>query len=279
VSVIHTFLASVGMFGAIIYLPLFIQGVLSQTATNSGAIVTPMMLGFHGQQRAWRAVDVSDGPLQDAGARWVPHRRRGDVPPLLSRMTLQTDNGMVVRNMMIIGLGSGVMMTVFTIAVQNAFPLNRLGEVTSSVQFFRSIGGTIGVAIFGTVMVNLFQSAMGTNLPQSLEQVILPDQQAPLRNPQLLLAPEATAGIRGSFTALGPQGQELFNQLMLVLRQSLDTAITELFAVGVGVMLLGFVVSLLLHELPLRKSHQTPEAPEQTPVRLDPQAVGEQRTT
>src|SRR5260370_1452513 len=65
---------------------------------------------------------------------------------LLSRMTVTTTQGEIVRNMIITGLGAGVLLSLFTIVVQNAFPYRQLGEVTASLNFFRSIGSTIGVA-------------------------------------------------------------------------------------------------------------------------------------
>ena len=85
---------------------------------------------------------------------------------------------------------------------------------------------------------------------------------AALQNPQVLLAPEATAQIRQSFAALGPQGQALFEQLMAAIRDSLAEAITGLFVIAAGAMVVGFVVTLFLQEIPLRKTrgaaHTTP---------------------
>jgi EmrB/QacA subfamily drug resistance transporter len=261
VSITNTFLAGIGLFGAVIYLPLFIQGVLGQSATNSGAILTPMWIGY-------MASSLIGGQLISQTSRYKVLAVASFLIAalgmfLLSCMTPQTSNGLAVRDMVVTGLGLGTMMTLFTIAVQNAFPLNRLGEVTASLQFFRSIGGTIGVALFGTVMTNRFQSAMTTNLPATLKQAIPPGKLASLLNPQLALSPEATARMQASFAGLGPRGQGLFNQLMLTIHQSLATAITDIFLVGAGAMLLGVMVSLFLRELPLRASHQTPAGQDQ----------------
>ena len=257
VSVLSMFLVSVGMFGAIIYLPLFIQGVLGHSATNSGAVLTPMMLGF-------MASSLVGGQLMSRTGRYKVLALVGFAVAtvgmfLLSRMTINTTDSVVVRDMVITGLGIGVMMSLFTIVVQNAFPFSQLGEVTSSLQFFRSIGGTVGVALFGSVMANRFHSIFESNLPQALKQAVPADKLAALQNPQLLLSSEATAQIQNSFIAMGSHGQDLFNQLMVVLRQSLSTAITDLFTVAMGVMLLGFLASLFLSEIPLRKTHGAQE--------------------
>lgn len=256
VSVLSMFLVSVGMFGAVIYLPLFIQGVLGHSATNSGAVLTPMMLGF-------MFSSFVGGMLLSKTGRYKVLSLLGFLVAsagmfFLSRMTVSTTDTVVVRNMVITGLGIGVMMSLFTIIVQNAFPFNRLGEVTSSLQFFRSIGGTIGVALFGSVMTNRFAQAFDANLPATLKQAIPADRLEAVKNPQLLLSPEAMAKVRDSFNALGAQGQDLFNQLMTVIRDSLATAITDLFAVGMAVMILGLVACLFLREIPLRKSNHAP---------------------
>ncbi len=255
VSVIASFLVSAGMFGAIMYLPLFVQGVMGQSATGSGAVLTPMMLGFivssilGGQvmSRTGRYKLLALGAFLVAAVGML----------LLSQMDVDTTNATVVRNMAITGLGMGVMMSLFTIVVQNAFPFTQLGQVTASLQFFRSIGGTIGIALLGTVMSNHFQTAMNANLPEPLKQAVPPDRLVALQNPQVLLAPQATEQIQQTFAALGPQGQALFEQLMLAIRESLAVAITQLFFISALAMVLAFVATLFLEEIPLRRGHHT----------------------
>jgi MFS family permease len=175
-SVLSMFLVSVGMFGTIIYLPLFIQGVLGHSATNSGAVPAPMMLGF-------MVSSFIGGMLMSKTGRYKVLALSGFVVAaagmfLHSRMTTSASDALVIRNMVITGLGIGVMMSLFTIIVQNAFPFSRLGEVTSSLQFFRSIGGTIGVALFGSVMTNRFSHQFDSNLPASLKEGIPADRLA-----------------------------------------------------------------------------------------------------
>jgi len=252
VSTVATFLVSAGMFGAIMYIPLFIQGVLGESATNSGAVLTPMMLGFI-------VSSVIGGQLMSRTGRYKVMALLGFVVAaigmfLLSQMTVGATSGLVVRNMVITGLGIGVMMSLFTIVVQNSFPFQRMGEVTANLQFFRSIGGTIGVAVLGTVMTNRFNSAFVTNLPAAIKQVVPAGQLAQLQNPQILLAPGITDQIQQVFASTGPQGQQLFQQFMLALRQSLTTAITSLFLISTVAMVLAFLVTLFLEEIPLRKS-------------------------
>src|SRR6266496_5667993 len=258
VSVISTFLVSASMFGVILYLPLFVQGVLGDSATNSGIVLTPMMLGF-------MASSIVGGQLLSRTGRYKFLAMGGFIVGavgmfLLSRMSTGTSEGEVVRNMLITGLGIGVMMSLFTIVVQNAFPYRQLGEVTASLTFFRSIGSTMGVAVMGTIMTNEFQNALQTNIPAILKRLIPADRLAQLENPQLLLAPDVVAKIQHSFAALGPQGLIIFKQLIEAIQKSLSTAITDVFFLGFILMVLGFISVLFLREIPLRKSHTAPVA-------------------
>jgi EmrB/QacA subfamily drug resistance transporter len=253
VSMIATFLTSVGMYGAISYLPLFVQGVMGNSATNAGAVLTPMMIGFI-------ISSIIGGQILGHTGHYKALALGGFIVGafgmfLFSRMGVATTNGTLVRNMLVTGLGIGISMSLFTIVVQNAFPARQLGEVTAGLTFFRSIGGTIGVALLGSVMTNRFQSAFGTNLPEELRQRLPADQLTALRNPQVLLSPAATARIHETFAAFGQQSDTLFNQFMLAIRQSLSAAVTTLFAAAMLAMILAFIACLFLREIPLRKSN------------------------
>lgn len=265
VSVIAMFLVSAGMFGAIVFLPLFVQGVLGDSATNSGVVLTPMMLGF-------MVSSIVGGQLLSRTGRYKILAIVGFIVAaigmfLLSRMSATTAEGVVARNMIITGLGIGVMMSLFTIVVQNAFPYKQLGEVTATLTFFRSIGSTLGVAVMGTILTNGFQNALQSNIPAILKRLVPADRLVQLENPQLLLAPDVVAKIQHSFAALGPQGLAIFRQLIEAIRLSLSTAITNVFFLGCIIMLLGLFSVLFLREIPLRKSNTAPvaEAPAPTP--------------
>src|SRR5260370_36384186 len=103
---------------------------------------------------------------------------------LLSGMGPGTDYLTVVRNMMIVGLGMGPAMPVFTLAAQNAVKMSQLGVVTSLVQFARSIGATIGVAIFGSLLTNRFAPSFQAALSPDVRTIVPGDRLAPLQNPQ-----------------------------------------------------------------------------------------------
>jgi MFS family permease len=252
VSNIASFLIAGGMFGAIMYLPLYVQGVMGESATNSGAILTPMMLGF-------MVSSIVGGQIMSRTGRYkgilIVTLIIGSVGMFLfSRMGVDTSNGELIRNMVITGLGIGATMSVFTIVVQNAFSVRQLGEVTASLQFFRNIGGTIGVAILGSLMNSQFRSEFNAKLPADVANTVPKEQLATLSNPQLILSPDAVAQVKASFAAFGAQGDQLYNQVILTIRGALSIAITDLFVIGMVFMLLSLAVTVFLKEIPLRKS-------------------------
>ncbi len=276
VSAIAMFMVSAGMFGAILYLPLFIQGVIGDSATNSGVVLTPMMLGF-------MFSSLVGGQILSRTGRYKILAICGFIVAalgmfLLSRMVATTAEGEVVRNMIITGLGIGVMMSLFTIVVQNAFPFRQLGEVTATLTFFRSIGSTIGVAVMGTIMTNNFQTEFQNNLPETLKRLVPPGGLTQLQNPQILLSPQAVAAIQHRFAAFGPQGAVLFQQLVHAMRVSLSTAITNVFFLGFIIMLLGLFSVLFLREIPLRKSNSAQAAAAPTPQAVQDAPSGTNRS-
>jgi EmrB/QacA subfamily drug resistance transporter len=251
VSTTTTFLLSAGMFGAIAFLPYFVQDVLGESATNSGVVLTPMMLGF-------MFSSIVGGQLLSRTGRYKVLALVGFVVAaagmfLLSRMDVNTQDGELYRNMVVTGLGIGVMMSLFTIVVQNAFPIQRIGEVTSTLTFFRSMGGTVGLTVLGAVLTNSFTSNLQANMPTALKPYIPVSQ---LSNFGATQGGNSSSASLQQFFSRFPNGQALYEQLIHAVRTSLSSSLTELFLIGAGMMVLCFVLTFFLRELPLRKSNR-----------------------
>ncbi len=254
VSVATTFLVSAALFGTLLYMPLFLQGVQGQSAAASGTFATPLMIGVI-------VSSVIGGQLIARTGHYKVQALLGCVFAasgmfLLSRMTATTGEGEIVRDMALLGLGIGASMTIFSVVVQSAFSKARLGQVTSNLQFFREIGGTIGLAILGSVMTGRFQTHFVAALPPTLAQAIPANRLATFENPQLLLSQDAVARIQQRFAAYGPTGNALFGQLMATIRLSLAQAISDVFLVGTLLIVLGLIATLFLREIPLRRGHE-----------------------
>jgi EmrB/QacA subfamily drug resistance transporter len=143
-------LVGMAMFGTITYVPLFVQGVIGTSATSSGVVLTPFMLGAV-------TTSVLSGQLVSRTGRYRVNALVG--PPILGlgmlllwRMGVSTTNGEAARNMVVAGIGLGAMMQVFVLTVQNAVPRAAMGSATALSQFSRSIGATVGVTVMGAIV-------------------------------------------------------------------------------------------------------------------------------
>jgi EmrB/QacA subfamily drug resistance transporter len=144
-------LVGAAMFGTISFVPLFVQGVIGTSATSSGVVLTPLVLG---------AVITSfvSGQIVSRTGRYRPNTLIGPIvlgagELLLWRMTVNTTNAQAARDMVICGVGLGAMMQIFVLSVQNSVRRSAMGTATALTQFSRSIGATLGVTLMG-VLVN-----------------------------------------------------------------------------------------------------------------------------
>jgi EmrB/QacA subfamily drug resistance transporter len=158
VSVIAIFLTTMGMFGAILYVTVFAQGVIGVSATNSGLILMPMMIGLI-------IASIVSGQIISRTGKYKILTIVGVMVSVFamfffSRLEATTTETGLVARMVILGIGLGITMPVFTIAVQSAFGQERLGEVTAGTQLFRGIGGTVGTAILGGIMNSQLSSRL-----------------------------------------------------------------------------------------------------------------------
>lgn len=248
-SLIASFCTGFGMFGGIIFIPLFFQGVLGASATSSGSFMTPMMLGVVvGATLAGQALSRLGGHYRLQGMLGVGIMAAGLF--LISRMTPDTSHARAVVNIVVMGFGLGNTFPVFTIAVQNAVPQSLLGIATSATQFYRSIGGALGLAVLGSHMAGRFASHMSEGLSPQLREAVPAEQLSGLAlNPQALVNEDALAALQAS---LGKGGADAGRQFLEVLRESLSSAITDIFVVGVLVALVAMVATAFMKEIPLR---------------------------
>jgi EmrB/QacA subfamily drug resistance transporter len=258
VSVLAMSIMSVGMFGTILFIPLYIQGVIGTNATDSGTILMPLMITMIGSSVVAGQIISRTGRYKLSGVVGMIGMAFGMY--LLSGMGPDTDYLTVVRNMVIMGLGIGPTMPVFTLAAQNAVKMNQLGVVTSLTQFARSMGSTLGVALFGSLLTNEFTPAFHGALPANVTASVPPAVLSQFDNPQVLLSPELANALRQQVLNLGPQGAQLFDALYGAIKIGLVGALHDVFFVGAVLGVLGVLVTLLLREVPLRKSYAPPTA-------------------
>ncbi len=229
ISILVTFITAMGMFGAITYLPFFVQAVLQKSATNSGTIMTPMVL-------AMVITSTLAGQLMTRTGRYKTLALGGLIIMgigmfLLSSISVSTSDLEIIRSMILTGAGLGATFPVFMIAIQNAFEHSKIGVVTAALQFFRSIGGLVGVTFFGALMISDFNSMIAA----SGANVAVPNADA-------LLSPTVLSGIS--------QGE------IYLLRSSISEAIAHIFLIATILTVAALLLTFFLKEIPLRKTHK-----------------------
>lgn len=146
-SAVAVFLSAIGMFGAILYLPLFAQNVIGLSATSAGLVLTPFMLGAVVASTITGQIVSRTGKYKLLALGGMALGSFGMY--LLTMLTAQSTQMELMFKMVVAGLGIGVSFPIFIVIVQNAFGQQYIGVATASVQLFRSIGGTVGAALLG----------------------------------------------------------------------------------------------------------------------------------
>jgi EmrB/QacA subfamily drug resistance transporter len=154
------FFSSMSFLSVVAFLPLFMQLGQGVQATTSGLSTLPLMIGLI------VAATIS-GRLVTRTGRYKPFMLAGMsilliATFLMSQMTYHTTRFDLGWRMAILGVGLGPLQSLYSVAIQNAVPMNRIGVVTSANQFFRQIGSTVGVAIFGTLLTNDLNSKLSS---------------------------------------------------------------------------------------------------------------------
>jgi len=243
------FLTGIGLFGSIMFIPLFIQGVIGASATKSGLVLMPMTLSMVFASTISGQITSRTGKYKKLaifGASVVALAMY-----LLSTMNMNTDSTTVLTYMIILGAGLGVIMPLFVLTVQNAVDPSQLGVATSSVQLFRQIGGTVGVSLMGTIMSHQMSLKLNQSISSEAKNLIATTGMGKLTNPQVLFDPEGIEKIKAS---IPPEALSVFQNVLEGVRISLASAIESVFFYSFIIMAINLVLVFFLKEIPLRRS-------------------------
>ena len=244
VSSVAIFIVGIGMFGVILYVPLFMQGVLGVSATHSGSLLTPLLIAAVIGSVATGQIISRTGRYRWLAVGGAPLATIGMF--LMAAMDGSTTEREVIRNMIIAGIGIGIMQPIYTLVVQNVAPPQQMGAATASTQFFRSIGSTVGVALFGSVLLSLYHEHFRAHVPAGTPARALVPFNNPLQLIQIRPRLEAAFGMY-------PGGPQLLQALMNNVHDALVKGLHAIFLVGAILMAAATVVNLFLREVPLRK--------------------------
>jgi EmrB/QacA subfamily drug resistance transporter len=256
-SMVATFFASFAFFGAIIFLPRWFQFVHGFTPTWSGLAALPLMVGLIGSSIASGIYVARTGRYKwvTVGAIVV----MGIATALMTQLRAETPLPIVWLWMLIAGLGVGPTFAVFTIVVQNAVPFRYLGVATSNLTFFRQIGGSVALAIVGTIFGTSFQEQL---VPQMTAAGV----------PAQVIAGFNQAAASGAIdfnrlTAVGDLGRSILSSIPEAFRPAIEPSIPNIVAgihqafslgvaatfwIGVVAAAIAALAAAAMRELPLR---------------------------
>ncbi len=242
---------SMGMFGAILYIPLYAQGVLGLGVAESGMILIPLTVSMI-------VVSMVVGRLITRTGKYKAFTLAGTAVMgfgyfLLSQLGYGSTSGDLVAASVVVGLGLGAVLQTYVLIVQNSTTRDLLGVSTAVVQFSRSAGATLGAAIFGAIIT----AGMVREIPGSSGAA------AGSSGVASLLDPEAFAG-------LSPEAAE-------GLSRGLAEAMHPIFVVGIPIIVAAFVLTLLIEERPLKTTAFVDEDVEKPEDREDEGADSESR--
>lgn len=238
-SAVISLVVGFAMFGAMTYLPTFLQVVQGVSPTMSGVHMLPMVLGL-------LLASTVSGQIVSRTGRWKVFPIAGTGITTFGLLLLQeldenSSDAQISTFFFVFGLGLGLVMQVLVLIVQNAVSYEDLGVATSGATFFRSIGAAFGVAVFGTI----FAGRLGDKLTAAFRGAELPPG----------VSVDALEGDPRGLAQLPPE-------LRPAALHAYATAITDVFLYAAPVALVGFVLAWFLKEDRLRGSVTAPDVTE-----------------
>ncbi|HEX2910495.1 MAG TPA: MDR family MFS transporter [Chloroflexia bacterium] len=246
-SVLTTFLTGAVMIAVLSYLPLFMQGVLGASATNSGTIITPAMIALVvGTTVTGRLV----------GRRIEQYKWLGAFAALVMlvaaafMMTLNVNSAawQLIIYMVIFGFGLGITFPLYSIVVSVSMDRRYLGVAMGLLTFFRNMGSAISVAVFGSILAGQLKSEIVDQIHNRLPADVaakLPLDQLSTAGPNALTSPEALGALRQTFGRFDPSGN-LFNSILEAIKVALSNSLHTMFVGGTILAALALLVTLAL---------------------------------
>ncbi|WP_433887898.1 MDR family MFS transporter [Streptomyces sp. CA-111067] len=238
----------IGMFGGITLLPLYLQLVKGNSPTKAGLLTLPLVLGI-------MMLSMVSGQVTSRTGRYKIFPIIGSallVAGMLMLWQMSADSGLVYVDaaMFVVGAGLGLNMQTIVLAMQNAVPPRDIGVATSSTTFFRQMGGTLGVAVFLSIVYSVVGDKIGAAYSDARTSTAF--QQAAKAHPdQLKTLTSASNGGSGTLndTSFLKHVDPVLGHPFKV---GFTDAINVAFLVGAGVLVIAFVLSTLIKEVPLR---------------------------
>ena len=246
VSMMITVLTGFGLHSTALFTPLFFQGVLGSTATGSGGLLTPMMLGMvigaivSGRRLSQTGEGYRRQALISSGAMAVGIY-------LISTMNETTSFARAVAYVSLTGLGLGGTMSTCNLAVQNSVRFRLVGSATSALQFSRLFSGTLGLAVLGVVLTASFSSRLEETVSESVRAALGQGRFEAIRqNPRVLVDSSAVEALRAGFAERGLDGAQMADAFLGALSSALVGGLGDAFTLSALVVGLSILAALFL---------------------------------
>lgn len=261
---LSSFVVNMAFLGVVMFMPLFMQVAMGVSATNSGFTMFPLMGGM-------MVGSLLSGRMVSSNGHYKPWMVGGTAMLmvgvwLLTRVGPETSMLDLSWRMVVVGLGLGPSQSLVNLVVQAAFPMSQIGVATSSTQFFRQIGNTVGVAVFGTLLTLNLTAELPAQVPmlaqtQSAGQSLdLSQAQASAMNPQALRAGIEMAQSQSPELA-AIDTDTLVERVQQGLKLAFSNAITGMFSASLWIVMLGMIITLFIPVIPLRDHTAKSETP------------------
>jgi EmrB/QacA subfamily drug resistance transporter len=255
ISSTNSLAQSMAQISLALFVPLYAQGVLGTSAALSGTIMLPllgamlvsnlaagMLIAHIGRYKIFSIVGFTLGCVG-----FVASSRLDATSPSLA----------LPLCLVVLGTGTGMIFPTLTLSYQSAVAFHELGVATSLNQFCRSIGSTLGSALFGSLLILRFVPEVESALPIDLTAWLSGPAGASIRDPQSLLNPSAAEALRLSVTQAFPTVPNAADAVLSAIRQGLTNALHWVFLASAGVTLAGLIGSLIWRDVPMRRSSRS----------------------
>ena len=231
-SVVIMLLAGFGLYGSVLFLPLFFQVAFGFSAAQSGGLLTPMLLGMvAGGVVAGQVLSGASGNYRTQATAFAGLMTAGLF--LLSTMDATTGIVQSLVYVVIAGLGVGGIVATLSIGVQNHVAFGVVGVATSALQFYRSVGGVVGLAVLGVVLATRFSSSLEEVVPEAVKGALADGRFEDLQNdPRAHVDSAAADRLMADLAAAGPDGAAVAQELLATLGDALLEALSSVFVVA-----------------------------------------------
>ena len=246
VSLTVVLLSGFGLYGSLLFTPLFFQVTLGMSAATSGRVLAPIVVGLViGRVLSGQFIARTGGYYRAQAVAATGILATGMY--LLSTMNEGISLAWGMGCVFVVGIGVGGALSTFRLVVQNSVPFRLVGAATSALQFCRLLSGTVGLAVLGVVLTRSLSARLDETLSESVKAALPPGRLDAIKNdPRALVDPVAADALMAGLKDIGPDGASMAHTLLGSLNAALAGAVGDVFVISTGLIVLSLIVAMFL---------------------------------